>query len=328
MKCCTWTQHVCAFARKLGVGGKTIERILRQEVVKLQIGNLSVALISHRFQVDIADNVCPTFAFQKQSVCRELRRIAREAHVRQAEVAVDAAQVHRHDVPLQVSPDVSTIGEVLHGTCCADIDNGRHHHITGLQGELVDVAVCHKVDVERLRRIALDEVFRQISLSKAQHILVTQGSLKVCLELAAFLWREGVPIHVDVALGRAVRGLQVESSYREMLVVERKVDGQVVELEAALLLEGKPIQVKSQETCARRVRQLVEVERHITESEVIDVEALDWIRARNIIHKIVCLQFHLADTIDTVAQVDIAGIEACLTNAGSHFETLLLVPNC
>ena len=244
-----WTKEVCASARELGVGGHGIQRVLGQEVMQVEVSYAGSALISHRVQVYVADNVCPSPALLEQGVSRELRRIAKpgvgmyghlgEANVRQAEVAIDAAKVHRCDVPLQVSPDASTVCEVLHGACSAYINDARHQHIASLQREVVDVAVCHEVDVQRLRRITLGEVLRHVSLSKAKDILMPYGSLQVCFHLSTLLWRECVPIEVNVAAGRTVWCLQIETSRRQVLGIEGKVDGKVVELEATLLLEGK-----------------------------------------------------------------------------------------
>ena len=242
-------EHVCAATGELGVGCEHIERVLGQEVVKLEVTDAGIALVSHRVQVDVADEMSPALAFLKQRISRQFRSLTQlgvgmnghlwEAHIGQAEVAVDAAEVHRGDVPLQVCPDAFAVHQVLHRACGADINHRRHQHIAGLQAKVIHVAVCIEVDVEGLRRIALRKVFRHVGLSQAEHILVSQGGLHVCLQLSAFLRREGVPVEVDVAAGRTVRRLQVEASCRELLCVEGYVSGEVVELETALLLEGK-----------------------------------------------------------------------------------------
>ena len=97
-----------------------------------------------------------------------------EMHVGQAEVAVEAAQVHRRDVPLQVCPDVGAVGEVLHAACRADIDDRWHRHVAGLQHELVYVTARREVDVEGLRGIALGKVFGQIGRPEPKHVLAAQ----------------------------------------------------------------------------------------------------------------------------------------------------------
>ena len=145
-----WAQHICSSARELGVGRQHIKRVLGQEVVKLEAIDAGIALISHCVQVDITYDMGSASTLLQQGICRQLRCLTQlgvgmnghlwEAHIVKAQITVDTAEVHRGDVPLQVCPDVGTVGEVLHRACRADVDDRWHHHIAGPQGEVIYIA--------------------------------------------------------------------------------------------------------------------------------------------------------------------------------------------
>ena len=137
-----WAQHICATTRELGIGRQHIERVFRQKVVKLEVSYASVALVCHRVEINVANNMSPASAFLQQSISREFRCLAQlgvgmnghlwESYICQAKVAIDTAQVHRGDIPLQVCSKLRTLCKVLHRTCRANVNNRRHHYITCL----------------------------------------------------------------------------------------------------------------------------------------------------------------------------------------------------
>ena len=118
-----------------------------------------------------------------------------------------------------------------------------------------------------------------------------------------------------------------------MCGIERKIDGQVVEPEAAPLREGKPLQLNIQGRRALVVGELVELQLRIAQGKVIDIQTgrpgllgiADGVR--RIIQETVCHETDFAHSIGSLAEVDVAGIETSLADGGRQHEARRFVLN-
>ena len=109
--------------------------------------------------------------------------------------------------------------------------------------------------------------------------------MQVGRQLSALLGRQGVPVEVNVAGGRAVRRLQVEPARRQVLGIEGNVSCKVVELEAVSFLEGKPLQLNVERRRVLIEGEFAELKFRVTKGEVIHVEAFHGVRARNVVRQ-------------------------------------------
>ena len=145
-----WAQHIRSMAGHLGIGGEKVERIVRQEVMELEVGNASIGLISHRVQIHVARQVSPSLVLHKESVGEKAGGLTHsgvgmehhlgEMNLVKAKVSVDATEIHRRDVPFQVGTEGSAVGQVLERTRSTDIYHSGHGQGEGLQRETIHIA--------------------------------------------------------------------------------------------------------------------------------------------------------------------------------------------
>ena len=147
-------------------------------------------------QVEVSVHVGLAFALGEQCVGCELRGPAQtgvgvedhlgEVHLVEPEVAADASEVHRRDVPSEVCPELRAVRDIEQCAADAGIEHTGHRHVAGLQCQTVQASCGLQVDAERFGRVAGGQALGHVGSGEQEDVLAAQrcleGSLEVTLQ--------------------------------------------------------------------------------------------------------------------------------------------------